>query len=119
MIFTFLLSCCKHFQHALLKAFFHNIAMTTLIEHAHAFLYMQSSNYSNTYIGSYAPGPHVQACYLSSWIWPKPTKKRTAKPSIHVYFISLITISYKTNTKHNEKPYKKALACTFARLKAF
>ena len=29
------------FQHALLKALFHNITMTTLIERARTFLYMQ------------------------------------------------------------------------------
>ena len=40
MIVIYLLLCWKMFQHALLKALFHNIAMTTLIEHARTFLYM-------------------------------------------------------------------------------
>ena len=41
MTFIYLLSCWNIFQHALLKALFHSIAMTTLIEHARTFLYMQ------------------------------------------------------------------------------
>lgn len=41
MTFIYLLSCWKMFQHTLLKAFFHNIAIAVLIEHARTFLYMQ------------------------------------------------------------------------------
>ena len=41
MTFTFLLTCWKMFQHALLKALFHNMAIAVLIEHARTFLYMQ------------------------------------------------------------------------------
>ena len=41
MTFIYLLLCWKMFQHALLKALFHNVAMTTLIEHTRTFLYMQ------------------------------------------------------------------------------
>ena len=41
MTFIYLLLCWNIFQHALLKALFHNMAMTTLIEHARTFLYMQ------------------------------------------------------------------------------
>lgn len=41
MIVIYLLTCWKMFQQALLKAFFHNMALTLLIEHARTFLYMQ------------------------------------------------------------------------------
>ena len=38
MIVIYLLTCWKMFQQALLKAFFHNMAMALLIEHARTFL---------------------------------------------------------------------------------
>ena len=41
MIIIYLLTCCKMFQQALLKAHLHFIAIATLIEHARTFLYMQ------------------------------------------------------------------------------
>ena len=40
MTFTFLLTCWNIFQHALLKALFHNMTIALLIEHARTFLYM-------------------------------------------------------------------------------
>ena len=41
MTFIYLLLCWNIFQHALLKALFHNIAMALLIERVRTFLYMQ------------------------------------------------------------------------------
>lgn len=72
MIVIYLLTCWKMFQLALLKACFHNMATTTLIEHARTFLYMTTP----TYIGSCAPVPCVQVCCLSSWNWNKPHQKK-------------------------------------------
>ena len=41
LTFIYSLTCWNIFQHALLKALFHNMVITTLIEHARTFLYMQ------------------------------------------------------------------------------
>ena len=80
----FLLSCCKHFQHALLKTFFHNMAMTTLIEHARTFLYMLEHLTPPIYWICVST-PYTPTRPLSSWNWSKPHKKRTFTTSIHVY----------------------------------
>ena len=59
MTFIYLLLCWKMFQQVLLKAFFHSIAMTTLIEHARTFLYIAINISLLPYIGSCAPIPYV------------------------------------------------------------
>ena len=69
------------FQHALLKALFHNMDMALLIEHARTFLYMTTP----TYIGSYAFDHVFMRCIVFLNHDPRPPKKRTLTTSIHVY----------------------------------
>lgn len=96
MTFIYLLLCWNIFQHALLKALFHNIVMTTLIERVRTFLYMTTP----TYIGSYAFDHVFMWCIVFLDHDPRPHKKRRLPRPYMYIFYSLLTISYKTKRKH-------------------
>nr|DAG47682.1 MAG TPA: hypothetical protein [Caudoviricetes sp.] len=72
------------------------MVMAVLIERVCTFLYMQ-----------YMSGHALSWCIVFNDLvhclqrsGASPPKKRTVNPSTHVYFISPITISYKTRTEH-------------------
>ena len=82
MTFTFLLLCCKHFQHALLKAFFHN--MTTALLHrtrAHVLIYAINISLLQ-YIGLYAPCYTLIVSLVFLDVMQTAPKKRTLTTSI-------------------------------------
>ena len=88
MIFTYLLTCWKMFQQALLKAFFHNMVMTLLIEHARTFLYMQELlHHFNTL--DYAHQLHtVQRVHCLPGTEATPTKKgRSPRPYMYTLLV--------------------------------
>lgn len=68
MTFIYLLLCWKMFQHALLKALFHNMAMALLIERVRTFLYIANYNNSNIHwIICIWSCVHVVYCLPGSW----------------------------------------------------
>lgn len=99
MIVIYLLLCWNIFQHALLKAFFHNMSIALLIERAHVLIYSKLQQLQHTL--DHAHPFHMFKCVSClPGSWSKTTKKRTLTTSIHVYFTSLLTTSYKTERKH-------------------
>ena len=88
------------FQHALLKALFHNMAIALLIERVRTFLYMQELlHHSNTL--DHAHQLHtfsVSLVFLE--LKQTPQKKgRSQRPYMYI-FNGLLTICYKTIGKH-------------------
>ena len=85
MIIIYLLLCWNIFQHALLKALFHNMAMALLIERAHAFLYIANSNSSNIHWIMRTRSICLSVLLVFLDHDSRPHKKRTLTTSIHAY----------------------------------